>query len=87
MTRLAAAACLEQARLARGGEPREVARLATLLALVPFTPLLPLLTAFTYADEQLFAWRHFRRHARGPDASAPRRPPMIGAPAARTSMP
>jgi len=78
VTRLAAAACLEQARLARGGEPREVARLATLLALVPFTP---------YADEQLFAWRHFRRHARGPDASAPRRPPMIGAPAARTSMP
>jgi predicted metal-dependent phosphoesterase TrpH len=87
VTRLAGAACLDQASLARSGDARELTRLFALAALLPFTPLLPLFTAFTYADEQLFAWRHFRRHVRAQAPPARRRPPMIGAPAAGTSAP
>ena len=87
ITRLAAEACWDQAWRARSGDGTEKARLAALVALLPFTPLLPLVTAFTYADEQLFAWRHFRRHARVQTPSTRRRPPMIGAAAPGTPTP
>jgi predicted metal-dependent phosphoesterase TrpH len=74
---LSALGLRDQARLAAGGGRRDVARLLALLVLVPLLPLLPLVTAATYADEQIFAWRHGRRFSRLP--SRPRRqPPLFG---------
>lgn len=79
VARLAAFATRDQARRAAGGDLGEIARLAALIALLPLLPLLPLVTAATYADEQLFAWRHFRRFARAQARSGERRPPLLGA--------
>jgi predicted metal-dependent phosphoesterase TrpH len=87
VTRLAAEACLDQARRVGPGEARERTRMAALVALLPLTPLLPLFTAFTYAEEQVFAWRQFRRYIRDEVRATRRRPPMIGAPAAGTPVP
>lgn len=87
VARLAALAACDQAQRAAGGRLLEVARLVALVALAAFLPLLPLVTAVTYADEQLFAWRHFRRFARARPGTRPRRPPLLGAPAAGASLP
>jgi hypothetical protein len=66
---------------------REIARLAALLTLGAFLPLLPLVTAITYADEQVFAWRHYRRFAGGAERPGRQRPPLLGTPAAGASRP
>jgi predicted metal-dependent phosphoesterase TrpH len=65
------------------GEPATAVRFALMLAAAPILPLIPFVTAAIYADEVLFATRHFRRfqkadvrqvrtpEARGPFGAAP----------------
>ncbi|HUG54460.1 MAG TPA: PHP-associated domain-containing protein [Vicinamibacteria bacterium] len=81
LLRLTGSAWRDQARRAAAGERAAIAGLAAMAALVPFLPLLPVVTALVYADEQLFAWRHFRRFERDRSRPGPRRPTMLGTPA------
>ena len=69
------------------GERGALLRLGALAALAPFAVFLPLVTAAVYADEQLFAWRHYRRFAGGAARAGRQRPPLLGTPAAGASRP
>jgi predicted metal-dependent phosphoesterase TrpH len=67
------------------GEPQAAARFALMLLAAPVLPLIPLVTAAIYADEVLFATRHFRRFRRVADGrldSPEARGPLGPAPAA-----
>ena len=86
LVRLSVLAARDQATRAARGDLREMARLGALLALGAFLPLLPLFTAVTYAEEQIFAWRHFRRFTRKRPSSWKQRPPLFGAPAAGATL-
>ena len=59
IARVIAAAYLDNARHAIE-DPARAARLAAMLAALPVLPLLPLVTAVLYANERLFALRHYR---------------------------
>ncbi len=85
--RLAVLAGADQVRRVIRGEPGALPRLAALVCLAPFTVFLPLVTAAVYADEQVFAWRHYRRFTGGIERAGRRRPPLLGTPAAGTSRP
>jgi predicted metal-dependent phosphoesterase TrpH len=66
VARIFARAYEDNARRALGG-PAAAARFALMLAAVPILPLIPIVTAAIYADEVLFATRHFRRFRRAAD--------------------
>jgi len=87
VTRLAVLAGADNLKEAARGQPGALARLAALVCLAPFAVFLPLVTAAVYADEQVFAWRHFRRFAGESERAGRRRPPLLGAPAAGASRP
>jgi predicted metal-dependent phosphoesterase TrpH len=87
VTRLAVLAGADNLKQAARGQPGALARLAALVCLAPFAVFLPLVTAAIYADEQVFAWRHFRRFAGESARAGRRRPPLLGAPAAGASRP
>jgi predicted metal-dependent phosphoesterase TrpH len=87
ITRLTLLAMGHSVRDAVRGERGALVRLAALVALAPFAVFLPLVTAAVYADEQVFAWRHYRRFAGGAERAGRQRPPLLGTPAAGASRP
>jgi predicted metal-dependent phosphoesterase TrpH len=87
IVRLAILAGADQVRHVIRGEPGALPRLAALVCLAPFAVLLPLVTAAVYADEQVFAWRHYRRFAGETGRAGRRRPPLLGSPAPGASRP
>lgn len=87
VARLAVLSGADHVRQAWRGDPGAVAGLIALACLAPFTVFLPLVTAAVYADEQLFAWRHYRRFAGEKARAGRRRPPLLGTPAAGASRP
>ena len=87
MARLALLAGIDTLRQTLRGDGQALRRLLALSALAPFAVFLPLVTAAVYADEQIFAWRHYRRFAGEAARRAGTPPPLLGAPAAGTSHP
>ena len=87
IVRLAVLAGADQVRRVIRGEAGALPRLAALVGLAPFAVFLPLVTAAVYADEQVFAWRHYRRFAGGIERAGRRRPPVLRTPAAGASHP
>jgi len=87
VTRLTLLAMGHSVREAVRGERGALVRLAALVGLAPFAVFLPLVTAAVYADEQVFAWRHYRRFAGEAARAGRRRPPLLGTPAAGASRP
>jgi predicted metal-dependent phosphoesterase TrpH len=87
VTRLAFLAGIDNLRQTLRGDRQALARLLALVSLAPFAVFLPVVTAAVYADEQLFAWRHYRHFAGEAGRRAGTRPPVLGAPAAGTSRP
>ncbi|HWX25375.1 MAG TPA: PHP-associated domain-containing protein [Vicinamibacteria bacterium] len=62
--------------LAAFGGAAAWARFATLLLALPILPLIPVVTAFIYANETLFAERHYRRFRSRHETAAWARKPM-----------